>query len=571
MQYFSPDASEGNGPSGSSDPTGPVELDVVNHQIQKPAQNMAAIAELCFSNVAALTAIDSQSNEDVADIPSSVGQKRVAEHVIAKAKELGLTVEVDENWNTTITIPSTIEGPAQPPAKAFLVHMDTSKGTIAAGDLIRVPNWDGSRLHFPENQNLEVSVERYEHIAGLRGHTVIHGPGKGPFGLDNKLGGGELLTLAELLVTNPQIKHGEILLCFRPDEEIGRHEAVETLAKTLAGRGVTIAWTVDGATPFEINVANFNASRVDVLLHTEPLAIPDAAVLEEIIFEIQGVDTHGATAHEEGYLNAAVIYADLYRKLHDANGISFVDFDRTSGKETTGVLKVVVSGADQATVNARRGLIAEALEDLVAPHRWRGAELRILNGGPADRATWNYDNGAILVAEHLNAFLSGARVTPVLSEQSKGREGYTNPHYVGRLDGGVVVRYRVRDFDTDVLAAREADIARICQETGVGEPKVIPQYVDSGPRLAGVPQLVLHPRAAFEPLSQGTTFDAVELPVRGGTGIDKFTEAGVFVGNVGTGYFFLESPKELTSLELMGQHTVWLLNLVQVTSGATRN
>ena len=56
------------------------------------------------------------------------------------------------------------------------------------------------------------------------------------------------------------------------------------------------------------------------------------------------------------------------------------------------------------------------------------------------------------------------------------------------------------------------------------------------------------------------------LPIRGGTGVDPFLDAGVAVANLGTGYFAPESEKELTSMEMLADHAKWLVALVQQVS-----
>ena len=88
---------------------------------------------------------------------------------------------------------------------------------------------------------------------------------------------------------------------------------------------------------------------------------------------------------------------------------------------------------------------------------------------------------------------------------------------------------------------------------------VTEQYVNMGPRLADRPELVQWARAAGEAIGE----DVRTLPIRGGTGVDPFLDAGVAVANLGTGYFAPESEKELTSLEMLVGHAKWLLALVQ--------
>ena len=81
-----------------------------------------------------------------------------------------------------------------------------------------------------------------------------------------------------------------------------------------------------------------------------------------------------------------------------------------------------------------------------------------------------------------------------------------------------------------------------------------------GPRLAERPELVRWATDAALELG----LQAPKLPIRGGTGVDPFLDAGIAVANLGTGYFAPESEKELTSLQMLAAHARWLVGLVQV-------
>jgi len=530
-----------------------------------PRESLDEISARAVENLLRAVRFDSQSDETNASIPSSSGQVDLIKDLAGFFHALGLETSIDASSNLIAVIPAS-PGVSGVPPIALMAHVDTSAGTAAIDRFIEAPEWDGSPLTFPANPPLVVDRERYPHIAGIVGHTVIHGPGKAPFGLDNKAGLCEIATLAELLVKNPQIPHGEIVLGFRPDEEIGRHEAVESLAAALAARGVRLGWTVDGCTPFEINTSNFNAARADVVLKTEPLNLPPCPFAQELTIEIVGVDTHGATACEEGYLNSAVVFARVFERLDLTQGILPVDFDRTTGKETTGRLKVIVFGDEAAVVAEGIKRLLTALELEIRDHRWKGAGFTVLETRSVDlispENTPAYDDGACAVAVHLSAFLQMSGVSPLLSEESSGNQGYSNPHWVSRTPEGMVVRYRLRDFVPQFLKRRGEDLRRISEHYG-GTVTITDQYVDMGPSLQSTPELAALPLKAFEPLQAMTTFKAFECPIRGGTGVDAFTKHGVMIGNIGAGYFFLESAKELTTRELLGLHTAWLVNLVQ--------
>lgn len=536
----------------------------------EPKETLAQIADLAAANLTSAVSIDSQSDETAqGKIPSTPGQIAMGEALKKFFSGLGLSAVNDARMSVIVTIPSNISG-AQPPPTALMVHMDTSKGTSPLSRLHELPNWDGKSISYSEVPELEVNASRYPHIAPLVGQTLLHGGGKFPFGLDDKNGMAELMTMAQLLVSNPSIPHGEIILGFRCDEEIGSHAAVTSLADLLAARGVTFGWTVDGTTPFEINTSNFNASRADILLETKALEIPNYSEFKEVSVDITGVDTHGATAKEEGYLNAAIVFARLVKRLENQEQVLPVAFDRTGGKETFGTLKVLICGSDAQDIEKNRLVFTDALEAEISPHRWKGADFKVTAEPAVTPETESYNDGALRVAGHLLKFLAESKSSPLLSEESSGDQGYTNPHYVAATEKGYVVRYRIRDFSVDGLKNREEDLSRICQESGLGTATITQQYVDMGPSLQGAPQLTALPRAAFEPLRPLTNFAVLETPIRGGTGVDEFTKRGVYVGNLGAGYFFLESGKELTTRELLALHTRWLLNLVQAVGSLQR-
>lgn len=67
-------------------------------------------------------------------------------------------------------------------------------------------------------------------------------------GDDNKAGIAEIMTAAEYLLAHPEIPHGNVYLCFTPDEEVGKGVDYINLKKLPAD----FAYTVDGGEIGEI-------------------------------------------------------------------------------------------------------------------------------------------------------------------------------------------------------------------------------------------------------------------------------------------------------------------------------
>ncbi len=506
-----------------------------------PKQTLDDLATWGTAHLEAVIAIDSQSDEKSPTVPSTEGQRVLAEYLKGFFEGLGYAAHQDASANLLVTIESNVERDV--PHVAFMVHTDTAEGTNAVESLERVPAWDGSKVCYPANDRLSVSTEGYPATRDFLGEDLLHGPGDAPVGLDDKLGMCELMTLARVLKENPDIEHGPLTLVFRPDEEIGRMEAIEGLADALKAGDVTYGYTVDGIAGFEINTENFNAARARVRVPASPVGAASAIALR-----IDGVKSHGATAKAEGYLNASLIFARAMAGLPTDGSIEPIGYESDPLCETSAdvVFQVADAAAEEVLLAALRAQIADAT--------WRGAAIEVTARSARAGASGLRD-----VAAHLNAFLASDGPVPRLSEDSEIREGYSNPYFITSADGAWTVDYRLRDFDRDALTAREDHVRRVA---GGLEVEIEQQYINMGPALADFPMLVEWALAALPEGAEPRTY-----PIRGGTGVDPFLARGIPVANLGTGYFAPESEKELTSRQSIARHSLWLTTLVQVIAG----
>ncbi|PKN55089.1 MAG: hypothetical protein CVU56_23170 [Deltaproteobacteria bacterium HGW-Deltaproteobacteria-14] len=509
--------------------------------------DLAHLGELALSHLEKVVAIDSQSDESSAAIPSTPGQRVLAAAVAEFFAALGATIERDDFANVIASFPGRGAG-ADAPALALMVHLDTARGTHAVPKLNVARGWEGGPIRYPDNPGLEVGVATYPAVAEFVGQDVVYGPGDAPFGLDDKLGLAHLMTLARVLADNPRIPHPPLLLIGRPDEEVGRMEAVVGLARMLGERGVRSGYTVDGILPFEVNVENFNAGHASLHFPDRRLELaPDATAVE---IRIGGVNTHGATAHAEGSRSATRLAAELLAILGaDATAIRFAS---DAVRDCDAELLLAVDGPDAlARVEA-------ACAAVIGPHRPRGASWRT-EAAPAFTAPFE-SSAAMDALAFVAAFLASDPGFPLAAEDSYERLGYSAPYRI-RPDaesGGVVLDVRLRDFDPDKLEARKRHVAALVEGMpGVGI-NIVDQYVNMGPRLADRPELVDWAVAAAAQV--GVT--PRRFPIRGGTGVDPFLDEGVAVANLGTGYFAPESEKELTSVQMMARHAQWLTALV---------
>ncbi|NUN13861.1 MAG: M20/M25/M40 family metallo-hydrolase [Myxococcales bacterium] len=538
-------------------------------KLQSPTLSFETLVEWGTRHLEKVIAIDSQSDASSDTIPSTESQLHLAEVLSTFFRNLGMKTETDELANVIVTIPSNLpEGRAAEPV-AMMVHIDTAEGTQAVPYLLVCPKWDGSDLPFPKNKRLHVSVYTYPSLGVFLGDDVLYGPGDAPVGLDDKLGMAELMTFARVLAEHPEIHHGDIFLIFRPDEEIGRMDALESLADTLVQRGVRYGYTIDGLDPFEVNTENFNASRVVLTFPFVDVFHEEAPCARRLEFRLTGVKTHGATAKVEGYRNAILMFAKTIEAIHGVVRVEPVYFQSDHNAETHANIAVRIYGDTVAEVDDSEKVFWDALASQTAPHESRGAFVEVLSRTEGSQ-TQNHDRGGLdRVMTHIQLFLDTPGPMPVLSEESDGYQGYSNPFFLDAADDGWRLSYRVRDFDPHVLLQREEHIRAAALLSGL-DPSAVetePQYVNMGPALADYPELA---DWAFE-AARAADYEARRSPIRGGTGVDPFLRRGIPVANLGTGYFAPESEKELTSRQNIARHTIWLCLLVQVMAQASGN
>lgn len=535
-----------------------------------PKETFDEIAALGTENLETVIAIDSQSDEESQTIPSTVGQKVLCQELNQFFENLGYHTTQDKFANLLVEVPSNLQDstgsassltgqPAERPKLVFMVHMDTSRGTKNVASLEIYKNWDGSRIPYPKNDAIQVTTANFPETKLYQGEDLLFGPGDAPIGLDDKLGMAEMMTLAQILANNPQLPHGDLVFVCRPDEEIGRMEAVTGLAQILQEKGVTHGYTIDGLSPFEVNVENFNASCVEVSISGEPLDLPPLAENWEIELYVVGAKSHGATAKAEGYLNPTRIFAEALAPISRRNDIIPLGFQSNPEAETEATLRFLLRGDCLDDINRAQHALQGRFMEILSPHDWKGASLKILSKTKTESSITHH-NGAMLLFAHLATFMRIPGPTPLFSEDSEFFEGYTNPYFVQESADQFSLAYRIRDFKMAGLHEREEHLKTVCQESpGSPDFEATPQYINMGPNLEGHPELIDWAMDAARTIGA----ESSRQPIRGGTGVDPFLAVGIPIANLGTGYFAPESEKEFTSKQNIARHVLWLVSLTQ--------
>ncbi|MGM9537991.1 MAG: peptidase T [Candidatus Onthomonas sp.] len=206
-------------------------------------------------------AVDTTSVDDAACYPSSENQLVLARQLEQEMRELGLSdVRTDEYGYVTGTIPANRE---DVPVIGLIAHMDTSNAVSGADIQARTVLYEGGDILLNQAGNIHISAQDAPELSRYVGQHLIVTDGTTLLGADDKAGIAEILTAAERLLRDSSIPHGEIRLCFTPDEEVGEG----TKYFDVAAFGADYAYTVDGEALGELEYENFNAATAKVIIH----------------------------------------------------------------------------------------------------------------------------------------------------------------------------------------------------------------------------------------------------------------------------------------------------------------
>lgn len=204
------------------------------------------------------TRIDTTSADDASTCPSTPNQFILARQLEEELKELNLKdVHVDEHAFVYATLSANSDRKC--PVVGFLAHMDTSNMASGADIKARIiENYDGGDIELSEG--IYTRVKEYPKIAELKGHDIIVTDGTTLLGGDDKAGIAIIMDAIQNLVNDPDARHGEIRVCFTPDEEIGA--GIHNIR--LEDFPCEYAYTVDGGDIDEVTYENFNAATAVV-------------------------------------------------------------------------------------------------------------------------------------------------------------------------------------------------------------------------------------------------------------------------------------------------------------------
>lgn len=285
--------------------------------------------------------IDTTSDSSKNDTPSTDGQRKLANLLVEELYCLNIdNVYYDKEHCYVYGI---LKGNENLPKIGFVSHLDTSEN--AKGKNIKpniINNYDGKDIIL--NNNITISSDKYPDLKKHIGKTIITSDGTTLLGSDDKAGIVEIMNMLQYF-TNSKDEHGDIFVCFTPDEEIG----LGTLHLDKKYFNPDFAYTIDGSDLGEFSYENFNAATASIV--------------------INGVSTHCGSA-KDIMINAGRIATIINSLLpneipeNTENYEGFFHLEEINGNVLNATMKYLIRDFDKENFEKRKQLLSAIVEKL---------------------------------------------------------------------------------------------------------------------------------------------------------------------------------------------------------------
>ena len=200
--------------------------------------------------------VDTQSDHHTKTHPSTEKQKNLSKILVEELNAIGVHAFLDDYGYGYAKIDKNIEGA---PAIGLVAHVDTSPDAPGKDVNPRIiKKYDGGLIQL--NETLSMEPKGFPSLSRVIGDDIIVTDGNTLLGADDKCGVAEIMEVAEYYVANPEVEHGDIYICFTPDEEIG--EGADHF--NYQWFKADFAYTADGDEVGGIEYENFNAAAADL-------------------------------------------------------------------------------------------------------------------------------------------------------------------------------------------------------------------------------------------------------------------------------------------------------------------
>ncbi|MCT8168639.1 peptidase T [Raoultella ornithinolytica] len=301
-------------------------------------------------------AISSQSDPRATTLPTTPGQHEMARELAEELSRLGLDdIVIDDHATVTAVKRGNVPGA---PRIGFITHIDTVDVGLSPDIHPQILRFTGDDLCLNSEKQIWLRVAEHPEILAYPDEEIIFSDGTSVLGADNKSAVTVVVTVLENLT--PEHRHGDIVVAFVPDEEVGLRGAK---ALDLSRFAVDFAWTIDCCELGEIVYENFNAAAAEI--------------------RFTGVTAHPMSA--KGVLvNPLLMAADyishfdrLQTPEHTAGREGYVWFNGIQGDQNSTLLQASIRDFDSESFLRRKQQIGDVAEKIAAQYPTASVEFSI--------------------------------------------------------------------------------------------------------------------------------------------------------------------------------------------------
>ncbi|MDA9254305.1 peptidase T [Flavobacteriaceae bacterium] len=251
--------------------------------------------------------IDTESDPNNPAFPSTEKQWDLAKFLVKELTDIGMSdITLDDNCYVMATLPSNID--YEVPTIGFVSHIDTTPDYTGANVKPQIHHqYDGKDIMLNEKENIVLSSSYFDDLLQYKGQTIITTDGTTLLGADDKAGITEIVSAMEYLINHPEIKHGNVRICFTPDEEVGKGAHKFDIEQF----GADWAYTMDGSQIGELEYENFNAAGAKVTIagkivhpgYAKGKMINSMTIASDFISRLPSKEVPEATDGYEGFFH----------------------------------------------------------------------------------------------------------------------------------------------------------------------------------------------------------------------------------------------------------------------------
>ena len=279
-------------------------------------------------------AISSQSDETADTLPSSPGQMTLAQLLADELRALGLAdVKISAQAIVTARLPAN-HVDHDVPSIGFIAHLDTVDVNLSPDIHPQlIEQYSGGDICLNPDQNIYLRVSEHPEIEQYIGQDIICSDGTSVLGADDKAAITSIMVAIEEMI-NHDLAHGDVYICFVPDEEIG---LLGAKALNLDDFPVDYAYTLDCCELGEVVYETFNAASavIDIEgvtahpMSAKGVLINPTQIAVDMVNLLNRLDTPENTSGREGYIwpqaiesNQARAQLSLNIRDHDKAGFA---------------------------------------------------------------------------------------------------------------------------------------------------------------------------------------------------------------------------------------------------------